>query len=93
MLTGLKKAQFVYILIINDSFHLMRTYFYIIRHALKQKHKYHVWSFYIPMYQCAMMEFLSRCPEKFHCPVPLETLLQIEEKKIFDKGVTTGNES
>ena len=22
------------------------------------------------------MEFLSRCPEKFHCPVPLETLVQ-----------------
>ena len=32
----------------------MRTYFYIIRHALKQKHKICVWSFYIPMYHCAL---------------------------------------
>ena len=32
----------------------MRTYFYIIRHALKPKHKIHVWTFYIPMYQCAL---------------------------------------
>ena len=24
------------------------------------------------------MELLSRCPEKFHCPVPLETLLWAE---------------
>ena len=24
------------------------------------------------------MEFLSRCPEKFHCPVPLETLIEAD---------------
>ena len=33
---------------------LMRTYFYIIMNALKPKHEIHVWTFYIPMYQCAM---------------------------------------
>ena len=35
-------------------YYLLSTYFYITRHALKPKHKIHVWSFYIPMYQCAM---------------------------------------
>ena len=31
----------------------------------------------VPLSLCpgTMMEFLSRCPEKFHCPVPLETLI------------------
>ena len=24
------------------------------------------------------MELLSRCPEKFHCPVPLETLIEAD---------------
>ena len=32
----------------------MRTYFYIIKHALKPEDKIHVWTFYIPMYQCAV---------------------------------------
>ena len=32
----------------------MRTYFYIIKHAVKPEHKIHVWTFYIPMYQCAV---------------------------------------
>ena len=32
---------------------VLRTYFYIIRHALKPKHKIHFWTFYVPMYQCA----------------------------------------
>ena len=27
------------------------------------------------------MELLSRCPEKFHCPVPLETLAQTQTLK------------
>ena len=29
------------------------TYFYIMRHALKPKHKIPVWTFYIPLNQCA----------------------------------------
>ena len=32
----------------------MRTYFYIIKHAVKPEHKFHVWTFYIPMNQCAV---------------------------------------
>ena len=52
---GVNRSQKIYASS-KDSFHLMRTYLYIIRHALKQKRKICVWSFYIPMYQCALWE-------------------------------------
>ena len=42
----------------------MRTYFYIIKHAVKPEHKIHVWTFYIPMYQCAV----SRNAAFFYAP-------------------------
>ena len=42
----------------------MRTYFYIIKHAVKPEHKIHVLTFYIPMYQCAV----SRNAAFFYAP-------------------------
>ena len=46
------------------------------------------------------MQFLSRCPEKFHCPVPLETLINITSRlarqsiwKCYALGFPTGRDS
>ena len=61
---NLKKAQFVYIFIINDCFILLRTYLYIIRHALKPKHIIRVWTFYVPTttYPCISVECGAKAP-------------------------------
>ena len=60
----------------------MKTCFYIIRHALKPKHKIRVWTFYIPMYQCALccISICCRTQDRWWRPKSLKATREISAK-------------